>query len=36
MDTFKERQLLEDMYSRGRPPWEVWRNGPRIDKGRSK
>jgi glucose-1-phosphate cytidylyltransferase len=30
MDTFKERQLLEDMYSRGRPPWEVWRrpSGP--------
>jgi glucose-1-phosphate cytidylyltransferase len=36
MDTFKERQLLEDMYSRGHPPWEVWRNGPRIDKGRPK
>jgi glucose-1-phosphate cytidylyltransferase len=27
MDTFKERQLLEDMYSRGKPPWEVWRRG---------
>jgi glucose-1-phosphate cytidylyltransferase len=27
MDTFKERQLLEDMYSRGKPPWEVWRHG---------
>jgi len=27
MDTFKERQTLEDMYSRGKPPWEVWRNG---------
>jgi glucose-1-phosphate cytidylyltransferase len=25
MDTFKERQLLEDMYSRGQTPWEVWR-----------
>jgi glucose-1-phosphate cytidylyltransferase len=25
MDTFKERQLLEDIYSRGQPPWEVWR-----------
>ena len=33
MDTFKERQLLEDMYARGRPPWEVWRNGPRQDQG---
>ena len=27
MDTFKERQLLEDIYSRGRAPWEVWRKG---------
>jgi glucose-1-phosphate cytidylyltransferase len=25
MDTFKERQLLEEMYSKGHPPWEVWR-----------
>ncbi|MFT3915023.1 MAG: glucose-1-phosphate cytidylyltransferase [Anaeromyxobacteraceae bacterium] len=25
MDTFKEKQSLEDMYSRGQPPWEVWR-----------
>ena len=25
MDTFKDRQLLEDMHSRGHPPWEVWR-----------
>jgi glucose-1-phosphate cytidylyltransferase len=33
MDTFKERQLLEDMYAKGRPPWEVWRNGPPVEKG---
>jgi glucose-1-phosphate cytidylyltransferase len=25
MDTFKEKQLLEDIYSRGRTPWEVWK-----------
>lgn len=25
MDTFKEKQLLDDMYARGEPPWEVWR-----------
>ena len=25
MDTLKERQLLEDMYSHGQPPWEIWR-----------
>ena len=24
MDTFKEKQILEDMYSRGHAPWEVW------------
>jgi glucose-1-phosphate cytidylyltransferase len=27
MDTFKDKQLLEDMYSRGSAPWEVWKNG---------
>jgi glucose-1-phosphate cytidylyltransferase len=26
MDTFKDKQLLEDMYSRGIAPWEVWKN----------
>jgi glucose-1-phosphate cytidylyltransferase len=25
MDTFKDRQQMEDLLSRGRPPWEVWR-----------
>jgi glucose-1-phosphate cytidylyltransferase len=25
MDTFKERQLLDDMYSHGDAPWAVWR-----------
>ena len=28
MDTFKDRQLLEDMYSRGEVPWEVWKARP--------
>jgi glucose-1-phosphate cytidylyltransferase len=27
MDTFKEKQLLEDLYLRGQVPWEVWKNG---------
>ncbi len=27
MDTFKDKQLLEDMYTRGQVPWEVWKNG---------
>jgi len=26
MDTFKEKQLLDDMYARGEAPWEVWRS----------
>jgi len=30
MDTFKEKQLLADMYARGETPWEVWKPaGPR-------
>jgi glucose-1-phosphate cytidylyltransferase len=28
MDTFKEKQILEDLYSRGRTPWEVWKSPP--------
>lgn len=24
MDTFKDKQLLDDLHERGRPPWEVW------------
>jgi glucose-1-phosphate cytidylyltransferase len=26
MDTFKEKQHLEDVYSRGLAPWEVWKH----------
>jgi glucose-1-phosphate cytidylyltransferase len=26
MDTFKEKQLLDDMYAQGKCPWEVWKN----------
>ena len=29
MDTFREKQLLEDMYTRGQVPWEVWK--PHLD-----
>ena len=25
MDTFKEQQQLDDLYSQGKAPWEVWR-----------
>jgi len=27
MDTFKDRQRLEELYTRGEAPWEVWKNG---------
>jgi glucose-1-phosphate cytidylyltransferase len=30
MDTFKDKQLLDDMYARGRAPWEVWKCRPRL------
>jgi glucose-1-phosphate cytidylyltransferase len=26
MDTFKDRQVLEDLYAQGQVPWEVWKN----------
>ena len=25
MDTFKDKQLLEDMYAGGNVPWQVWK-----------
>ena len=25
MDTFKEHQVLTDMYNEGKAPWEVWK-----------
>src|SRR5262249_13427515 len=25
MDTFKDQQQLDDLYQRGRAPWEVWK-----------
>jgi glucose-1-phosphate cytidylyltransferase len=27
MDTFKEKQMLDDMYAKGDTPWEVWKAG---------
>jgi glucose-1-phosphate cytidylyltransferase len=26
MDTFKDKQVLDEMYAKGDTPWEVWRN----------
>lgn len=28
MDTFKERQVLEDLHQHGNPPWQVWDRDP--------
>jgi glucose-1-phosphate cytidylyltransferase len=28
MDTFKEKQQFDDMYSRGETPWEIWKTSP--------
>src|SRR6266852_6027607 len=36
LDTFKDKQLLEDLYSRGQVPWEVWKAHaapPKVDAG---
>lgn len=30
MDTFKDRQQLEEIYSRGNAPWEVWKTEARV------
>jgi glucose-1-phosphate cytidylyltransferase len=30
MDTFKDKQALEEIYSRGEAPWELWRRGARA------
>jgi glucose-1-phosphate cytidylyltransferase len=28
LDTFKDKQMFDDMYARGEVPWEVWRSEP--------
>jgi glucose-1-phosphate cytidylyltransferase len=30
MDTFKDKQALDNLYERGNPPWEVWRNSSSL------
>jgi len=30
MDTFKDKQRLDDMYGRGDAPWEIWKHGPVV------
>lgn len=31
MDTFKDKQLLDDLYSRGESPWTVWKSDTEAD-----
>lgn len=31
MDTYKEKQTLDDLYHRGGAPWSVWTKGPAIE-----
>jgi glucose-1-phosphate cytidylyltransferase len=31
MDTFKDKQALDDMYARGEAPWEVWKPAQKGD-----
>ena len=32
LDTFKDKQLLEDLYRRGQVPWEVWKQNSQAHK----
>jgi glucose-1-phosphate cytidylyltransferase len=33
MDTFKDKQALDELYSKGRAPWEVWRPDAQPSEG---
>lgn len=33
MDTFKDKQQLDEMYARGNAPWEVWKSASRAAAG---
>ncbi len=33
MDTFKDRQVLEEVYSRGDAPWELWKRANKSENG---
>ena len=30
MDTFKDKQMLDDLHSGGRAPWEIWKRPPGV------
>src|SRR5262249_53577722 len=31
MDTFKDKQVLDELHSRGHAPWEVWNRPPNVE-----
>jgi glucose-1-phosphate cytidylyltransferase len=33
MDTFKDKQHFDDLYAKGRAPWEVWRKDVQVPEG---
>ena len=33
MDTFKDKQFLDEVFARGQAPWQVWRNGEETVSG---
>jgi glucose-1-phosphate cytidylyltransferase len=33
MDTFKDKQTLDDIYATGRAPWQVWNQVPKLTNG---
>ena len=35
MDTFKDKQQLDDLYESGQPPWEVWKDAGGPVRGRA-
>ena len=34
VEAFKEKQILEDVYAKGRAPWKVW--DPKVKRGSGK
>ena len=30
MDTFKDKQMLDDIYASGHAPWQVWNHAPQV------
>ena len=33
MDTFKDKQTLDDIYATGHAPWQVWNQVPKLTNG---